>query len=259
MKRILITAPLRRDPRIFNEYQEALDELIVPDGFSCDRFYVVNDCPEVIPHIRNAAFITYDSDPEDIQVRDHYWPAGVIWKMCNMRNMTIRYMLARGYDYWFSVDTDEILNRHTLEYLLAANRDIVSEILWTEDPERKIVWANAWMYDDGVVDGMWDVWKQPGLYRVGGTGGLILAKRRVFETGTVGYAPIPNIREALRGEDRFFCVRAACAGFDLWMDTHCPAIHLFGEKEYRAYMDMKRRKNHAEGVQEGAADHDGGV
>ena len=241
--KILITAPLKRDPRIFDEYQDALDALVIPPGFEADRFFVVNDCPEVIPHIRNAAYITYDSDPDDIQVKPHYWPGHVIWRMCNMRNMTIQYMLRNGYDYWMSVDTDEILNPHTLEYLLAANRDIVSEILWTDGPDK--LWCNAWMYDDGDTDNRWEQWMKPGLYQVGGTGGLILAKRRVFEAG-VGYAPIPNIRKALRGEDRFFCVRAACAGFDIWMDTHVPAVHLFGEKEYQEYMKRKQERQRSE-------------
>ena len=54
-------------------------------------------------------------------------------------------------------------------------------------------------------------------------------------------------------------LRAACAGFDIFIDTHVPAIHLFGEKEYKAYMDMKAGEQNAERVQEGAADHDGGV
>jgi len=253
MKRILLCAPLKRDPKIFNEYQDALDELIIPDGFSMDRFFVVNDCPEVIPHIRNASYVTYDSLPNEEQIQDHIWSGDTIWRMCNMRNITIQYMLRGGYDYWFSVDTDEILNPHTLEYLLAANKDIVSEVLWTESPPGH-QWCNAWMYDDGDVNGMWPVWIKPGLYQVGGTGGLILAKRRVFEAG-VGYARIPNIRKALRGEDRFFCVRAACAGFDIWMDTNVPAIHLFGEKEFESYMKLKEAK-HAEGSEAGDGDHD---
>ena len=256
MKRILLCAPLKREVKIFNEYQDALDELIIPDGFTMDRFYVVNDCPEVIPHIRSAAYITHDSSPDEIQPKEHFWPGPTVWKMCQMRNMTIQMMLAGGYDYWFSVDTDEILNRHTLEYLLAANKDIVSEILWTDGPDGP--WCNVWMYDDGDTDKRWDTWLKPGLYQVGGTGGLILAKRRVFEAG-VGYAPIPNIRKALRGEDRFFCVRAACHGFDIWTDTHVPAIHLFGEKEYKAYLKMKAGEGHAAGVQAGAEDHDGSV
>ena len=248
MKRILITAPLKREPKVFDEYQESLDGLIIPEGFSADRFFVVNDCPEVIPHIRNAAFITHDSGPDEMQTADHVWTGGNLWKMGNLRNMTIQYMLRTGYDYWFSVDTDLILNRHTLEYLLATNKDIVSEIFWTDGP--KGLWCNAWMRDDGEVDGMWDTWIEPGLYKIGGTGACMLVKRRVFEAG-VGYAPIPNIREALRGEDRVFCVRAACAGFDIWMDTNVPAKHLFGETEYQEYMRQKNREQPGENNHKG--------
>ena len=38
--KILIAAPLRQDPKIFNEYQRALDELIIPDGFKIGRAHV---------------------------------------------------------------------------------------------------------------------------------------------------------------------------------------------------------------------------
>ena len=31
--RILITAPLKQEPKIFTEYQESLDRLIIPEGF----------------------------------------------------------------------------------------------------------------------------------------------------------------------------------------------------------------------------------
>lgn len=240
--KILITAPLKRDPKVFDEYQESLDRLIIPEGFTADRFFVVNDCPEVIPHIRNAAYITHDSDPGATQKTDHEWTGGTIRKMCDMRNMTIIYALKNGYDYWFSVDTDLILNPHTLETLLAADKDIVSEVFWTDGANG--VWCNSWMYDTCDCDNMWPLWQKPGLYQVGGTGALMLVKRRVFEAG-VGYARIPNIRNALAGEDRFFSVRAACLGFDLWMDTHVPAIHLFGEKEYQEYMKIKRGEDNA--------------
>jgi hypothetical protein len=255
VKRILITAPLRRKVEIFNAYQDALDKLIVPEGFSVDRFYVVNDCPEVIPHIRNASFIVHDSDPDTIQTVDHIWTGPNLVKMANLRNMTILYMLSRGYDYWLSIDTDLIVNEHTLEYLLAANKDIVAEIFWTMGP--KGPWCNAWMFDDGKMEKE-DLqrWAQPGLYQVGGTGALIMVKRRVFEAG-VGYAMIPNIRKALTGEDRAFCVRAACQGFDIWLDTNAPAMHLFGDKEWNEYMN--RREQHAERVQAGAEDHDHSV
>ena len=71
------------------------------------------------------------------------------------------------------------------------------------------------------------------------TGALTLVKRKVFEAG-VDYTPIPNISQALRGEDRHFCVRAACAGFELWVDSHCPARHLYTRKLFEQYMAEKR-------------------
>ena len=235
--KILITAPLKQEPKVFEEYQRGLDEMVIPEGFSADRFYVVNDCPEVIPHIRNAAYITHDTgDAYEKLDDDHVWTNDNLRKMSDLRNMTILYMLRGGYDYWMSIDTDIVVNRHTLEHLLAADKDIVSEVFWTEGPLGE--WCNAWMYDQYNTDGMERKWKEPGLYKVGMTGALTLVKRRVFEAG-VGYAMVPNIRKALMGEDRHFCVRAACAGFDMWLDTHVPATHLYTEKEYQEY--MKRR------------------
>ena len=87
--------------------------------------------------------------------------------------------------------------------------------------------------------GMPEEWKKPGLYRCGMTGALTLVKRKVFEAG-VSYEKIPNIHTALRGEDRHFCVRAACAGFELWIDSHCPANHLYTRQLYDQYMAERR-------------------
>ena len=38
--KILITAPLKQEPKIFEEYQKSLDRLIVPEGYSVERFAV---------------------------------------------------------------------------------------------------------------------------------------------------------------------------------------------------------------------------
>ena len=62
MKKVLIAAPLRQDPKIFREYQKGLDGLILPDGVTADRYFVVNDCEEVIPEIRGAEFDVVNSE-----------------------------------------------------------------------------------------------------------------------------------------------------------------------------------------------------
>ena len=227
MKKVLIAAPLRQDPRIFREYQKGLDNLIIPDGVSVDRFFVVNDCEEVIPEIRDAAITVNDSD--DVTVyQNHLWTGELVGKMSVMRNQTIRRALEGGYDYLLSVDTDLVLEEHTLQVLMAADKDCVAGLFWTNG------WSNAWMYDQ-VTGNNLPEWQEPGLYRVGGTGALFLIKREVLEAG-VDYTPIPNIRKAIFGEDRHFCIRAACHGFGIWADSHCLPVHLYTEKHYNQYM-----------------------
>jgi hypothetical protein len=236
MKRILITAPLRQDADIFEAYQQGLDALEVPEGYAVDRFFVVNDCEDVIPQIRNAKYIRADTGDEYLRTgNDHLWTMNLMAKMSTLRNITILEMLDGGYDYWLSIDTDIVVDPRTLRVLLKADKDIVSEIFWTESPSGKL-WCNAWLWDQyGVDDEHFREWKRPGLYRCGMTGALTLVKRRVFEAG-VNYTRIPNINTALKGEDRHFCVRAACAGFELWIDSHCPARHLYTRQLYNDYM-----------------------
>lgn len=222
--KVLITAPLRQGIDIFQAYQGALDELTVPH----DRFYVVNDCPEIIPYIRGDYEVMNTGDIYQKTASDHIWTHDNLTKMHALRNRTVKAMLDGGYDYWFSVDTDVILHPLTLETLIAADKDIVSEIFWTNG------WCNAWMYDQAA--GMSQEWKKPGLYPVGMTGACTLVKRKVFEAG-VDYTPIPCIVKSLWGEDRHFSIRAACAGFEMWVDTHYPAEHLFTAALYKQWRE----------------------
>lgn len=225
--KVLLAAPLKQSIGIFREYQKALDALIIPPGVEMDRFFVVNDCPEIIPEIRGEYEIINTGDLYEKAVNDHIWTKDNLEKMPRLRNATIRRVLDYGYDFLFSVDTDVILQPETLQALLAADKDIVSEIFWTQG------WCNAWMYDQAT--GMLDEWKTPGLYECGMTGACTLIKSGVFRCG-VDYSPISNIWKALWGEDRFFCVRAACAGMEIYVDTHYPATHLFTDSEYQNYM-----------------------
>ena len=229
--RILIAAPLKQSVGIFREYQDALDRLIIPDGVSVDRYFIVNDCDEVIPEIRGDYRVINTGDRYEKAVNDHIWTGANLDKMPRLRNACIQRVLDGGYDYLFSIDTDLILQPETLVTLLDADKDIVSEIFWTNG------WCNAWMYDQygGADPG----WANPGLYQCGMTGALTLMKAEVFKAG-VNYSPIPNLRK-LWGEDRSFCIRAACHGFEMWVDSHFPAEHLFTDEHYKNF--MRRRGN----------------
>ena len=227
MKRVLIAAPLRQDPKIFEEYQKGLDALIIPDDVMVDRFFVVNDCVEVVPYIRRADYVEVNNE-NGMMYRDHLWTGELVSNMSTYRNMTIRRALEGGYDYLLSVDTDLVLEPHTLQYLMAADKDCVAGLFWTNG------WSNAWMYDQ-AEDNNRAEWKIPGTYRIGGSGALFLIKRKVLLSG-VDYTPIPNLRKAVFGEDRHFCIRAVCHGFEIWADSHCLPVHLYTKKHYDQYM-----------------------
>ena len=229
MTKVLIAAPARQKPEIFKEHEHSLDELIIPPGVDVDRFYVVNDCPEILPLIRCEYVICNTCDIYG----DHRWSEQNMAKMHRLRQMTVQRALDGGYDYLFSVDTDLILQPRTLETLLQADKDIVSEIFYTDN------WCNAWLYDQ--YSPPMPEWRAPGLYRCGMTGACMLVKRSVLEKG-VDYRRIPNIQQALWGEDRHFSVRAACHNIDMWVDTHYPATHLYRAEDYQAYMVQKGSK-----------------
>ena len=235
MPSVLITAPLRQEPKIFDEYRDSIDRLIIPDGYEVSTFYVVNNCPEIIPCLRPSDnYIVQDTDEQYTKTsNDHVWTTQNTMKVGQLRNITIDYAIRNGFDYWLSVDTDLVLHPMTLTQLLQSDKDIVSEIFWSYD-KNGYQWCNAWMYDR--YSGVKPEWHNPGLYQVGMTGALTLVKRSVLTAG-VNYSFVPNL--TMWGEDRHFCIRAAVHGFELWIDTHYPATHLYTESEYQKYMSTK--------------------
>ena len=241
MRKVLITAPARQEPKIFREYRESISNLIVPDGFRVDTFFVINDCPELIPCLYPSDhYIVLDTgEPYSKTHNDHIWSEQNIINMETLRNKTIEYALVNGYDYWFSIDTDLVLHPMTLIALLEADKDIISELFWSVSQD-KYRWCNAWLFDQ--ASGMLREWETPGVYPCGMTGACTLVKRNVLEAG-VNYTRIPNIRNALRGEDRHFSVRAAVLGFELWIDTYYPPVHLYTESEYQKYMAQKQNNS----------------
>ena len=134
--KVLITAPLRQDVPVFREYQRSLDELEIPEGVTVERFWVVNDCPEVIPEIRGDYEVVNTGDVYQKIANDHVWMPENLAKMHELRNRTIRRALMGGFDYWFSVDTDLVLHPATLRVLLEADKDVVSEIFWAMTPPK---------------------------------------------------------------------------------------------------------------------------
>lgn len=236
--RILIGGPARQDVPTFIEHLKTIRGLELPEGVSVDLFYILNDCPELKPLLDPSQYVEIDTGDEYKRTEEtHYWTQGNLTKMSFLRNRFLKEVLLGKYDYGMFVDTDLCLQPDTLKWLLDAKKDIVAEIFWTKSsPDSEAVWPNCWDYDQSQSDDeSFRKWLTPGVYRVGGTGACMLFSADVPKA-CVSFSPIYNIRRALRGEDRWFMIRAACAGFELFVDTHAPAWHLYRPSDYESYM-----------------------
>jgi hypothetical protein len=221
--KILIASPVRQSEEIFVEYLKSLDNLIVPSEARVDRYFILNDCEYLSKHLKPSEYETINTNDE---YKDHNWTRSGINKMSILRNRLIDKVIWDEYDYFFMVDSDLILHPLTLMQLLSTDKDLVANIFWTDD------WCNCWDFDGyGIVD--FNKWRKKGTFEVGGTGACFLISRKALLAG-VNYSPISNIR-CIDGEDRFFCIRAVCAGFKIYIDTHYPALHLYRQEDYKAY------------------------
>ena len=54
--KILIGAPVRQDEKIFAEYLESLNRLLIPDGVEADAYFILNDCPELKKYLEPDQF-----------------------------------------------------------------------------------------------------------------------------------------------------------------------------------------------------------
>jgi len=255
--RVLIASPVRQRPRILAAFLDALGHLD-PDGHEV-RFCFIddNDDPEASRLLRAWAA---EGDRGDVVVpvglptqtysrdeKTHYWDPGLARRLALMRN----HLLSRtrdGYDAILLLDSDLVLQPTTLHWLADAGQDIVSEVFWTEFAPDTPKAPNVWLWGDygnyrvfpheqvspqeaeRRMHAWWRELKTPGVHKVGGLGACTWISRRVIESG-VSYDPIYNL--GWWGEDRFFCIRAAVAGFELFADTHAPPLHLYRESDLR--------------------------
>lgn len=236
--KILIGAPVRQGEKIFAEYLESLNQLLIPDGVEADAYFILNDCPELEKHLEPEQYETLNTgDVYTVNEETHIWTSDNLNKMSILRNRLLEKTLSESYDYLFMVDSDLILHPNTLIQLLSANKKLIANIFWTEGkPNTGKFWANCWDYDQCTQTNHRD-WLKPGVHEVGGTGACFLISREVIEKG-VSYSPISNIK-CLYGEDRYFCIRAVCNGFKIYIDTHYRALHLYRPSIYEKYMKTK--------------------
>lgn len=237
MKKILIAAPVHQTEEIFEYYLQGLDWLVLPQGYEVDKLFVLHNSENLIKLCekhRAMYGILNDKKSYKVDEETHHWDNQVIDTIANIKNSLMRFALDNGYDYIFFVDSDLVLHPVTLSKLIEAKKEIVAEIFWTQWTPDDVPAPNAWDFDNYVFRSpdRWKEWKKPGLYDVGMSGACILISRDVIKSG-VNYSKLYNLN--LWGEDRHFCIRAASHGFQVWLDTYYPAIHLYRQSEVEKY------------------------
>lgn len=232
MKRILITAPIRQKPEILKLYLDSLKNLKIDNNlFKIDKYFILHNCyDELKNYFDNDTIIIPKNDKTtyEIDKNTHYWKYENFNALANIKNDIVKYSVEKEYDYTFWVDSDLILHPCTLLHLYNAlqvmEKHIISEIFWTKWQDADLhEGSNAWLYDQ--YGGNQAMFNKADVFKVGGTGALILVDNKVYRAG-VNYSYIPNVTYSV-WEDRAFCIRAMVHGFEIFMDTHYPAKHLY--------------------------------
>ncbi|MGL5084952.1 MAG: glycosyltransferase, partial [Clostridium sp.] len=191
----------------------------------------------------------------------HRWSEDLINKVIDFKNRMIDYFLSTDNEYIFFIDSDLVLNKDTLTRLVSLNKDIVSNIFWTQWTPDSAPMPQVWLQDNYnfyIQDRcrnltpeevntksieFLEMIKKPGTYEVGGLGACTLINRDPLEAG-VNFSFISNV--SFFGEDRSFCVRAAVLGYTLYVDTYYPAYHIYRESDLTGvnkYIDDSKNRN----------------
>lgn len=241
--KILVTAPVHQSKKVFVEYLDSINHLIIPDDTEIHKYFYIHNSPDLIPVLNEKEYeVVEDSVDFKTDKLTHEWKEDNFNIVSKMRTWAFQYATSFDFTHIFSVDSDVILHPLTLSRLLERGKDVISEIYWTEFlKDSGNLMPNVWDVDamqyDSKKRGM-ERFKLKGLYECGGTGACTLIKRKVFSDEYVNYYPIKNVSFS-SWEDRAFCIKASIRGYEIWCDTTLPARHLYRDELYEQYVKEK--------------------
>lgn len=262
MKKVMVGSPICQDYEILKEFLVSLDELLKED-IEISYCFVDDNKEEE----SSKLLLDYKSKKKNVEIlkidlgelnssiyhcdeNTHMWSNKLIDKVIAFKNRIIEKFLDSDNDYLFFIDSDIVLDKRTLINLIEADKDIIANIFWTKWSVNSREEPQVWMKDfytfyeeesdpGGVkTTAFINMLRTPGVYRVGGLGACTLIKRRPLECG-VNFSKIRNI--SFWGEDRAFCIRAEVLGFDLYVDTRQPALHIYRKTDLGRVDEFKNQ------------------
>jgi len=141
--------------------------------------------------------------------------------------------LTRENEYLFSVDSDIILESHTLEELLSVNKDIVSALIFNDWRMYKSSYnslegrhINCMKQKAGkpyIFDFIRD-YRTDAPFPVDLTGACYLIKKRVIDADIKYHTYGLSV-----GEDNGFCYDAKAKGFEIWCNPRTMPLHIMSK------------------------------
>jgi glycosyltransferase involved in cell wall biosynthesis len=260
--KILVGSPIKQSPIILAHFLDSIIELQKDRSLDVHYFFYDDNDHEESKELlyqfaknKNVHIIeteeTYQYDKDSFT---HRWKNANVRNVSNMKNDILDYAEHNGFDYAFLIDSDLLLHPNTLQQLLDADKDIISNIFWTKWVPDSIEMPQVWLQDEyqmfrketdqplsenemkmKMLEFIMKM-RDPGVYEVGGLGACTLISRRAIEAG-VNFDKLYNVSYA--GEDRHFCIRAAALGFQLYVETTYPAYHIYREKDVKGIQKWK--------------------
>jgi len=249
MKKIMITAPVHQDAKIFKEYLWSLNRLIIPNGYIVDKYFYLHNADNLKKFLQPNEYEVFKDDTKVEHTNTHIWTQNNFTVVSKMRTKALERARELKYDYIFSVDSDTILCKTTLQELIEDNLPFVSKLHWTpwDSNHPEILGPNC--YDGRNSQGQIiffkspEKYKIPGIYEVGSAGGCNLISSKIFNHPEINYYPIPILRSSF-WEDFAFATRckSVIPEIKFYIDTNNPVKHLYHKIDFDNWIKGEKEK-----------------
>ena len=250
MKKILITAPVHQDIKIFKEYLWSLNRLEIPEGYEIHKYFYLHNADNLKKFLQpNEYEIFKDNTKIEESDRTHIWKQENFSAVSQMRTKALQKAREENFDYIFSVDSDVILHKNNLIELINDNKDIIAKMYWTIF-DSNIPYLSMPNCYDYINEKGQRIFKKGinnlkflGLHEIGVTGACTLIGKRVINESLIDYLPI-KIFSYSNWEDYAFCVKAhsIIPDISIYVDNIHSPKHLYRKEDYLNWINKEKKE-----------------
>jgi len=234
---ILITSLIHNRAWILKDFLKCCDKINYPNDKISYYFLVNNNSDEGLDILKewcegkNAMISAYNFELKSD--KEHSWDNNLLRHMAVMRNNTLDVAKQLKVDYMINIDSDILFPRDVVRHLVDSDKDIISPVFfagWGSSKKLPQCWdRGGFELSQSTLD---NFKTRRAIFKVGGLGAFTCIHKSVWQNDNVNYSRVYNLPTNVRGEDRDFCMRAVCNGFDLWASTYYDLLHIDNKEMY---------------------------